>query len=275
MLSRISGDNRMKTLFWISVGLLCGMSGAKAQDQTTIAPRAEEVLRAACQYMAQAPYFGLTAEVWREHINPEGEKLQFTRQVELQVKRPNGLHMNIHSSYVQRQFWYDGKSLTVLDGKRNFYSTAPMPPSLDAALDTIHDEYGIDLPLMDLALSDPYTNAIAKVRKGMYFGLSAAMGFSCHHLAFVQDNIDWQVWIQDGPQPLIRKFVITQKNEPGQPEFTALITQWDMSDRISNAAFAFEAPEGALKIPMRKDVPQQQAAATGTQQESSAGAQTK
>ena len=60
------------------------------------------------------------------------------------------------------------------------------------------------------------------------------LGVNCHHLAFTQENVDWQVWIQDGPQPFIRKFVITHKNEPGAPEFTALITHWDLTQRIAD-----------------------------------------
>jgi hypothetical protein len=93
------------------------------------------------------------------------------------------------------------------------------------------------------------------VQTGTYYGLAPVLGYSCHHLAFTQENIDWQVWIQDGPQPLIRKFVITHKNEPGAPEFSAVITQWNLTDRIADSDFVFEPPAGALKIPMRKDQP--------------------
>jgi hypothetical protein len=100
-------------------------------------------------------------------------------------------------------------TMTILDGKCNLYSSTSMPANLDAMLDAAHDQFGIDLPLIDLAISDPYSNALSCAQQGVYLGVSQAMGFSCHHLAFMQDNIDWQVWIQDGPQPLIRKFVIT------------------------------------------------------------------
>jgi hypothetical protein len=114
---------------------------------------------------------------------------------------------------------------------------------------------GIDLPLIDLAMSDPYQNATAKVQGSRYYGISPVLGVPCHHLAFTQENVDWQVWIEDGPQPLIRKFVITQKNEPGAPEFTALITRWNMTDRIADSDFVFERPKGASKIEMRPDEP--------------------
>jgi len=65
--------------------------------------------------------------------------------------------------------------------------------------------------------------------------------------------VDWQIWIQPGPQPLIRKFVITHKNEEGSPEFTALITHWNLTERISDSDFVFEPPRGATQVEMRSD----------------------
>ena len=123
-------------------------------------------------------------------------------------------------------------------------------------MDSAHDQFGIDLPLIDLAVSDPYQNATSNVLKGTDYGLAPVLGVDCHHLAFTQENVDWQVWIQDGPQPLIRRLVITHKNEPGAPEFTAFITRWDLAQRISDADFVFDPPPGAAKVEMRQEPPE-------------------
>ena len=224
-----------------------------AQTVTNIDPHAEQIFRAACQYLAEAPFFSINAEIWREHVNDEGEKVQFSRSMDMEVRRPSRLHAEVDSSHSQRAFWYDGKSLSVLDRKHNVFSTASMPGTLDEAIDAAHDQFGIDLPMIDLAVSDPFKNAMTKVITGRYFGLAPTMGFSCHHLAFTQENIDWQVWVQDGPQPLIRKFIITHKNEPGAPEFTGLIREWNFTSRISDNDFVFEPPPGTVKIQMRNE----------------------
>ena len=243
----------MKHALLFVCSLVLGTWGMPAQEKTNIAPQAEHVFRAACQYLAEAPFFCLTAEVWREHVTESGQKLQFSRTVTFEVKRPDRLHVEIRSPHSERGFWYDSKSLTILDRKRNLFSIAPMPGTLDAALDSAHDQFGIDLPLIDLAVSDPYQNATSNVRKGVDYGLATVLGVDCHHLAFTQENVDWQVWIQDGPQPLIRKLVITHKNEAGAPQFTALITRWDLTGRISESDFVFEPPRGATKVEMRQD----------------------
>jgi hypothetical protein len=247
----------MNRLLSIGCGLLLGVTGcATAQEQAgqtnAVSPRADSVLRSACDFLAHTRAFSFDAEIWREHVNEQGEKIQFSRTVEMDVKRPDGLRLEISSPLSARGFWYDGKTLTILDRKHNWYSTTNMPATLDAAADAAHDQ-GIDLPLIDLALSDPYANATAKVEQGRYYGISPVLGVPCHHLAFTQENVDWQIWIEDGPQPLIRKFVITHKNDPDAPEFTAFITRWNVTDRIADSDFVFERPTGASKIEMRTD----------------------
>ena len=232
--------------------LLAGAFCIHAPAQTNISPRAETVLHSACEFLAHTRAFSLEAEVWREHVDESGQKLQFSRTVKMDVKRHDGLRLEITSPLTARGFWYDGKTLTILDRKHNWYSTTDMPSTLDKTADAAHDQ-GIDLPLVDLAMSDPYKNALSQVETGRYYGISPVLGVDCHHLAFTQDNVDWQVWIEDGPQPLIRKFVITYKNEPGEPQFTALITRYNLTDRIADSDFVFERPAGATKIEMRAD----------------------
>jgi len=237
-------------------GLLLTAGCATAQDHTNaISNRADRVLRSACEFLAHTSAFSFSAEIWREQVEEDGQKIQFSRTMTMDVKRPDGLRLEISSPLSERGFWYDGETLTILDRKHNWYSTAAMPGSLDQMADTVRDDLGVDLPLIDLALADPYTNAIARVDTGRYFGLAPVLGVLCHHLAFTQDNVDWQIWVEDGPQPYIRKFVITQKNDPGAPEFTALITRWNVADRIANSDFVFERPTGALKIDMRSNLP--------------------
>ena len=78
----------MRRALFISCGLALGACAAPAQAQTNIAPQAERILSAACQYLAEAPFFTLNAEVWREHVNATGQKLQFSRTVSMDVNVP-------------------------------------------------------------------------------------------------------------------------------------------------------------------------------------------
>jgi hypothetical protein len=43
--------------------------------------------------------------------------------------------------------------------------------------------------------------------------------------------------------------VITYKNQPSQPQFTAVFSDWDFAPRIDQAVFTPELPPGTEKIP--------------------------
>jgi hypothetical protein len=78
------------------------------------------------------------------------------------------------------------------------------------------------------------------------------MGVSCEHLAFSQNNIDWQVWIENGARPVPRKFVITYKDEPDSPEFTAIFSNWDFTTQLPDFVFKFDPPPGSAKIGVKE-----------------------
>jgi hypothetical protein len=56
----------------------------------------------------------------------------------------------------------------------------------------------------------------------------------------VQKYIDWQIWIEDGLQMVPRKAVITYKALPESPQYTAVLTDWDLNARFSDILFDVE-----------------------------------
>ena len=78
-------------------------------------------------------------------------------------------------------------------------------------------------------------------------GPSVVLGTTCQHYAFRQDDIDWQIWIQKGDNPLPRKLVITTKTDEARPQHTAVYT-WNLAPSFNDAAFTFDPPAGAGKV---------------------------
>src|SRR5205823_5171470 len=123
--------------------------------------------------------------------------------------------------------------------------------SLDKAMDIASEKFGIAMPLEDFVGSDPHKDLTEKATSGIDIGPVTVMGVPCEHLAFVQDKIDWQVWIENGARPVPRKFVITYKDEPDSPQFTAIFSKWDFTTQLPDFVFKFEPPAGALKIQVK------------------------
>ncbi len=78
--------------------------------------------------------------------------------------------------------------------------------------------------------------------------MSEVDGRPCHHLAFGQEHIDWQLWIEDGDRPLPRKLVVIYKNDPGVPRYTVRLTRSTLEDELPDEGFEAVIPEESTPI---------------------------
>jgi hypothetical protein len=210
--------------------------------------RADQELKRMSEFLARATRFALEAEETFDEI-PDGElRRQLTNVRRVAVERPNHVAADATGDTLNRASWYDGRTMTVLDKEHNVYATIEVPETIDATLDKLQDEYGVVLPLADLLYADPYAVLTEGVTYGRYLGIHQAAGVACHHLAFSQETIEWQIWIDAGKLPLPRKLVITYVHEPGEPQYSATIRRWTLDGKVPEGLFTFEAPEGAQKI---------------------------
>jgi len=247
---------RLRCVGWLAV-VLAGLFVPEAlgegatSKQASLEPKADEVLRRMSDYLAAAKQFSFEAHVMFDEVLDSGQKIQLSSMRKIQVRRPNKARSEIVGDVENQQLWYDGQTLAILDKTRNVYSVAKVPGSTDKMMDFLFEKYGIAAPLADLIISDPYTSATRNVRLGQYVGLHQVKGTKCHHLAFRQDNLDWQIWIEDGAKPLPRKLVITFRESIGQPQFVAIIGKWDLARQLPDELFAFKAPEGTKKMDLK------------------------
>jgi hypothetical protein len=221
--------------------------GPKKAEAPDIEPKAGEVLRQMCDYLKNLQQFSVQAEITEDVRLTSGQRIQYGRRVEASVRRPDRFRAESVGDTDNRQLVYDGKTITILDRSKNFYTTITAPPELDAALEHAVQAFNLRAPLADLIYTKAYENLTAGVLSGFYVGLSQIQGVPCHHLAFKQKDIDWQIWIENGPTPVPRKFLITDKTAQGL-QFTALFTKWNTSPQFAEGLFTFVAPEKAEKI---------------------------
>ncbi len=248
----------MKREFWTVVGALALAPLAGAQEPApgppsaplprSVEARAEQELKKMGEFLGKLPHFALEAEETFDEL-PDGElRRQLTNVRRIAVERPNHFAADATGDTLNRASWYDGRTVTVLDKEHNVYATIEAPGTIDATLDKLQDEYGVVLPLVDVLYSDPYAVLMEGVTYGRYLGLHQAAGVDCHHLAFSQATIEWQIWIDAGDKPLPRKLVISYVQESGEPQYSAVIRRWNLESKVPDGLFTFEAPEGAQKI---------------------------
>jgi hypothetical protein len=218
------------------------------QRPPVVDPRAEQVLREMGAYLAAAKQFTVRADIRFDHVLPTGQKVQLSAVEDVAVRRPDKLYAEYDGDVGAKRFWYDGKDITMYDEDANVEATAAVPGEIDSMLDYLLKKYDFSPPLADFVYSDPYAILAPHAQLGLYLGEHVVDGVRCHHLAFVDPTIDWQVWVEDGSEIVPRKVVITYKMLPESPQFEAVLSHWDFDARLANARFVPMLPPGVPKI---------------------------
>jgi hypothetical protein len=213
----------------------------------TPAPDPGKILQQACDLLKSAKQFSFKAEVTDDRVYTGGKKLQFAFDLEAYVQRPDKVRINAAGDLENKQFFYDGKTITLYDKSHNHYAVMEAPATIDEAMEKANKEYGLRVSLVDLAESNTCALMTKGMKHALYVGEGVVRGTKCHHLAFDKDDIQWQIWIDAGDKPLIRKLLITQKKLPASPQWTAYFTDWNLSPQLNDSLFVFASPQGATK----------------------------
>ena len=199
------------------------------------------------EFLASAQSFGFTAHEVIDEVE-EGRRIQYSNSRSVVVRRPNRVAAEAHGDLLNRAFWYDGESLALLDREFDTYLQAPAPDTIDALLDKLEKDFGMVVPLSEMLSEHIYQTLTRQIGQASYLGLHQVRGIECHHLVFTQHDLDWQLWVEASSTPVPRKLVIVYKQEPGIPQYAAVISEWDFTIATPDELFEFRRPEGAQQI---------------------------
>lgn len=223
-------------------GVADTQAAAPAVDPAAL--QALDKMGAALRAMKQ---FTVTSDSSTEYVLDSGQKVQLDGDVTYKVKQPNEFFAEVKSDRKQRQFFYDGKDLTIYSPRLKYYTTVDgVNASLrEMVLGAVND-YGIELPLTDLFLWGTEYAPKGAIKGAIHVGPGSLVGERIDHYAFRQEGVDWQVWISQATS-LPRKLVITSLDDPAHPQYVARL-KWDTKGTLPASTFAFKPPQGASKI---------------------------
>lgn len=211
--------------------------------------RTDGVLRTMSQTLSNARSLSFRSDAVMDERVESGQLAQFSRHGRCLIQRPDQLFMESRQGDKTWMLWHRGSTVTVLNKTANTYATSEVPANNDAMLDHLAKQYGVVIPVAELVFPDPYKVLTAEVQSGRFVGTSTVRGVSCDHLLFSQEGVDWQIWI-DRNKALPRKIVIDHRNMPGEPQFSAELSDWNLGGPIGADAFTPQLPQGAKKVGM-------------------------
>jgi len=87
----------------------------------------------------------------------------------------------------------------------------------------------------------------AFAQNSLYIGADLVEREPQDHILLVGEDRDVQLWLTQAQPPLLKKVVITYKQLPGAPQYTAVFSNWNFSPR--------SAPETFRYTPVKDDIP--------------------
>jgi hypothetical protein len=226
--------------------------------------RAMAILKNMSEYLAKAERFSVTIRDGYDAIQESGQKIEYGEVRKVTVSRPDRLRFEIERSDGEKALViFDGKEITVYTANKNAYATVSKPGTLDQAIKYAVDDLKVRVPLALMLVSTLPSELHKLVVSADYVETTTITDVPCDHVAArTSTGVDFQVWVAQGNEPLPRRIVITYKDETGQPQFWADLSNWNLAPEISDALFTFTPPAGADRIQFLAEVGN--AAATAT-----------
>jgi hypothetical protein len=258
--------------------LALALACADAETPVPATPSSEVVpevlVRRMSDFLASAQSFRFSTWESHERLRTSGEmaREEFTRRVA--VHRPDRLWFEIESPTRHGELWFDRGALAAVGYEKRVFARAQVPVTIDEATDFAAERLDLRMPMGDILASDPYASFIGPETQGTYVGFENLDGESCHHLAFDEEAVAFELWIREHDEPLPCKLSITYKLDPGAPRSELVFKDWELGATIPDAEFAFVPPKDFREIrfveafPVREDDVEEEAEA-----EAEAGAQ--
>ncbi len=236
----------LATPLWAQETASAANQAAALTATQTVSPEAQAVLDRMSNFLQGLKSFSISSVSTRDEVVSFGYKLQHNETSTLTVQKPNMLRSEVVGDIRNRTFIYDGKNLTIFSPDDNVYAIAPAPDTLGKFIGGLLNA-GIEMPTIDVLVQASNGNIAENVRGGILVGESLIQGVACDHIAFRQADADWQIWVEQGARPLIKKLVVTTRYEVGDPQYTAVLS-WNLNPKIDSNTFVFTPPKGANQI---------------------------
>ena len=213
--------------------------------QPEVQPEAEKVLKNLEAYMSSLTAVEIEVIVTEESVYDDKLKLQFGGTKKIFVRQPSKLTVTTHSDNQNSRVYLNDGKFTFFDEDVNVYAQMTVAKPVKEALVSLSRDYNIVTPGSELFSGQAYELLVGKASKVMYLGKGNVNGTSCHHLAGVLPDMDWQLWVRADGDPQLCKYIVTDRDIPLAPQYSITFTKWKKSPNLSDKLFEFNPPADA------------------------------
>jgi hypothetical protein len=222
------------------IGLAACGPREPANDADRLA-RGRELVHKMSERLAAAPAIKVTTSEVRDSVHRSGVKDSVPMTAVYTVHRPNRVYAKVTGGR-GLETWYNGKTLTIASHPHKVFAQAPMPDTINSALDVLAERYDMALPMGDLFYATAEKALLSDTTTGGYAGTEKVGDTPCVHLAFHDIGVDWDLWLPDPGDALPKRFKVVQKARTAQPVVDVTFNSWDLAPQIDDAVFRPKVP---------------------------------
>lgn len=247
-------------------GIAC--SGEPRTDAERLA-RGREIVEKMSAKLGGAKEFSVTTVEARQEVKPDGSSapVNLTRHTTLR-RGPDRLYSTVDGDR-HNEVWYDGIGLTVVVHNDKIFGQARMPETLDKTLDSIHERYGVPVPVADYIYTNPAKALLADTTTGGWAGRETVDGVAADHVAFKDKGVNWDIWIPSQGDPVPLKASAQFEENPRLKKIDLAFKEWNFAPTIAEDRFKPTVPsdyEGVALIQrarILRNVPEEADGTTG------------
>lgn len=201
------------------------------------------------RFLGKTNRFSVSMRVSYDVVQEDDEKIEFGEQREVLLQRPDKLRIvETASDGEGERVLFDGKTITVFNGDAKVFAQTAQPGTIDDSVVYFVRDLHMRLPVAPMLLTGFADDLQRRITSIDYVGRTSFLGKPAYQIAVRSAQVDFQMWISDAPQPLPLRVVITYRSEPGQPQFRADFSKWNLTPSIGGGDFTFTPPSDARKI---------------------------
>lgn len=237
----------------------------KNETQKKISPQALEIIKKFSETM-KAQKKGSVDITMQMTVNAEGMKQEFKTESHMVFERPNKVAYITKGGMMSSSLICDGEKLYTYVPMLKKYTEEKAPAKLE---DVKFNSGAQGIPVAEMIVSDNPEKVIMEgVNSASIVGTEKIDEVECTHIRCEQDDVDWDMWLQIGDKPLIKKFIpdmnkmmkkMLEAQGLGSGEESELIKNmkyqveisfknWKLNEELPADTFKFIPPEGATKV---------------------------
>ena len=219
----------------------------------------EDVLRQMADYLGKLPAFACKVESVLE-ITSKDQNNRAATKMTVRLARPNRLAMIVDEGVMGLTVVSDGKQLVQHLPMMKRYVVKEAPADFAGVTDI-----GAPISITMLGMSGEviptsgefYETLTAGVIASEYLGQEKLGEVECHRCRFIQEDFDWDIWIEVGERPVVHKVQpdLTKqlagaggRFEGAKLSYAVMLSDWNVSPEFTEADFTFAPPADAQQV---------------------------